>query len=426
LQQGRFEFSKPIKPGLAAGFCRFNRVPVILLYFAIGMNALAGIAKKSWFLWLIYAVMALFISIRSYYQPLKTMPGFEGKVTTYNNYILFHNSFGHLTDGKNLYAGYPSEQYDVFKYSPTFAMAFGPFAALPKGLGLILWNGLNALVFVFAIKQLKLPPIREMGFGLLGLQEAFTTTANSQSNMLIAGLLILAYVNLEKGKTLLPVFLISITVFIKLFGVLFFALVLLYPQRWRCVLPAIGSMALLFFMVLPVAGWQRLWQHYREYGALLAGDHGYFVKYSVMGWLQSWFGLQPNKNWVVILGLMVQLLPLLWIKRFNEPLFRTIYTASWLIWMVIFNHMAESATFIIAVAGVLLWYFSQESRYKWQIVLLLPVILFTCFGPSDIYPKAWRSIIVEDWQLKVFPCIVIWCVCMGQLVLSGLNQQLQK
>jgi hypothetical protein len=137
--------------------------------------------------------------------------------------------------------------------------------------------------------------------------------------------------------------------------------------------------------------------------------------------LQSWFGWQPNKNAIVLAGLFLQCLPLLFWKRFTEKGFRIGYASTWLIWMVIFNHMAESATFIIAVAGVFLWYFTIAERKTWHIALLVPVILFTCLGPSDIYPKALRMLIVDTWQLKVFPCIMVWVVCLTQLILPDIR-----
>ena len=380
------------------------------------MQAGKSVVQNRWFLVSVYTLLTLFISLRAINAPKKDMPGYLGKVTAYNNYVIFSNSFFHLLEGANLYAQYPAEQYDVFKYSPTFALLFAPLSVLPQGIGLALWNLLNVLVFLYALKKLKLPSMRELGFGLLAIPEIFTTTTNSQSNLLIAGLLILAFVQLEKGKTLLPILFISLTVFIKLFGILFFAIILLYPQRLKAIFSAAAVMFGLFILPLPFGGWERLIQHYREYFGLIAGDHGFFVKYSVMGWLQSWFGLQTNKNAIVLAGLVMQCVPLLFLKRFSDCAFRTKYAASWLIWLVIFNHMAESATFIIAVAGILLWYFSFSERKSWHIALLVPVILFTCLGPSDVYPKAWRLLIVETWQLKVFPCILVWVVCLLQLL----------
>jgi hypothetical protein len=382
------------------------------------LKGLVHIALKRWFLPLLFGLLVVFISFKNLAAPA----GNEG-YTAYNNYIIFKNSFQHLLHNTNLYIHYPAQQYDLFKYSPTFALFFAPFSVLPNGMGLVLWNALNVFVFLYALGKLKLSPIKHLGFGLLIFQEVFTTTANSQSNLLIAGLLLLAYTALEEGKTWQSVLFIWLTAFIKIFGVLFFAVVLLYPQRWKCVLPGLIVGLVLFFAPVPMTGLSGLIQHYKDYGVLLSGDHGVFVKYSVMGWLQTWFGFTPPKNTVVFIGLFIQLLPLLVISRYKSGVFRVSYAGSWLIWMVIFNHMAESATFIIAVAGILLWYFAQPRRQTWHIALLLPVMLFTCFGPSDIYPKYLRHLIVEDWQLKVFPCILVWGIMMVQMFLEPSQQR---
>ena len=48
-----------------------------------------------------------------------------------------------LAAGHNLYA--PSTKHqDFFKYTPTFALLFAPFAVVPAGLGMLMWNGVNA------------------------------------------------------------------------------------------------------------------------------------------------------------------------------------------------------------------------------------------------------------------------------------------
>jgi hypothetical protein len=171
----------------------------------------------------------------------------------------------------------------------------------------------------------------------------------------------------------------------------------------------------------------------------------------VMGWLNQWFAFQPDKNWVLLSGLIIQILPLLvfsvrcniWQPKSLEQLnpmnlkkFRFLYAGSWLIWMVIFNHMAESATYVIAVGGSLLilssLYFTEtpsdahekKSLFSqisisntskiWLLGFVL-VILFTVLGPTDIYPKPLRFWIVETAQLKAFPCILIWILTLVEL-----------
>ena len=56
-----------------------------------------------------------------------------------NNYWIFTAAFRHLRGGQDLYAAYPELHSDFFKYSPTFALLFGPFAMLPDTLGYAGW-----------------------------------------------------------------------------------------------------------------------------------------------------------------------------------------------------------------------------------------------------------------------------------------------
>src|ERR1043166_5046324 len=59
-----------------------------------------------------------------------------------NNFLIFRSAFDHLRFGVDLYALHPAEHGDLFKYSPTFALLFAPFAIMPFGVSLAVWNAL--------------------------------------------------------------------------------------------------------------------------------------------------------------------------------------------------------------------------------------------------------------------------------------------
>jgi hypothetical protein len=281
------------------------------------------------------------------------------------------------------------------------------------------------------------------------------------------GLLLFAFVAMQNGRISQAVLFIWLTAFIKLFGVLFFAMLLVFPGAFRKSLVRIPVIfVVLYLLPLPILGWDGLQQQYASMFNLLAHDHGYFVKYSVMGWLQQWFGLRPNKNLILILGLGLQCLPLL-VVIIKQKLWRSgslrqmnpkslerwqfLFAASWLLWMVIFNHMAESATYVIAVGGAMLalsqlvardnthfgttkisgmldgqsksidsnshsnnsvknvgWHGYLSFQNSPWILAFIIMFLFTMLGPTDIYPKEVRFWIVETAQLKAFPCILLW------------------
>lgn len=417
---------------------------------------------------LLYVAAIIFISLRNLSLPWGDLFADGGFFSHYNNYIIFKQSFFHLIASQDLYIHYPLEQYDLFKYPPTFALLFAPFSMLPDFLGYSTWTALNLLLPVFAIYKLQGVSSRVKAImSALLLLEGFTSALNSQSNGLMLGLLLFAFVAMQNGRISQAVLFIWLTAFIKLFGILFFAMLLVFPGAVKKSLVRVPVIfGALYLLPLPVLGWEGLQRQYASMFNLLAHDHGYFVKYSVMGWLQQWFGLRPNKNLILILGLGLQCLPLLafiikqklWrsgsLEQMNSKSlerWQFLFAASWLLWMVIFNHMAESATYVIAVGGAMLalsqlvvsenthfgttkisgildgqnksidsnlhsnnavqnvsWHRYISSQNSPWIGAFIMMFLFTMLGPTDIYPKEVRFWIVETAQLKAFPCILLW------------------
>ena len=70
--------------------------------------------------------------------------------------------------------------------------------------------------------------------------------------------------------------------------------------------------------------------------------------------------------------------------------------------------MAESATFIIAISGVAIWFFTKKEKHIIDKILLTLVILFTLLSPSDIYPEFIRNEYFIPYTVKVIPCILVW------------------
>ena len=96
----------------------------------------------------LFTLLALVATIQAINGGEKKFDGHEETYTQYNNYVIFKNSHQHLKDNSNLYKAYPKEQWDLFKYTPTFAALFGVFSIFPDGVGLFLWTSLVCL-FVF-------------------------------------------------------------------------------------------------------------------------------------------------------------------------------------------------------------------------------------------------------------------------------------
>ena len=152
--------------------------------------------------------------------------------TSENNFLILRAAFVHLTGGQDLYAAYPSLHTDFFKYSPTFALLFAPFALLPLVPGYILW-ALACMSAVFAGITRALPP-REAAVALaLAWLAVVGDLQRSQSNALCAGLMILAWGWFESGREWRPAMAIAAATFVKIFPVVALAVAIFRPRRVR-------------------------------------------------------------------------------------------------------------------------------------------------------------------------------------------------
>lgn len=362
----------------------------------------------------IYIILSFAASSLSLLAGKKNFSGGEQVYTHYNNYVIFKQSFFHLKDNKDLYICHPEEHWDLYKYSPTFAVFFGVFAVFPDWLGLHLWNLLNALALLAAVYYLpRLEPVRLLDAHKKGLlllfcaMELMTAMQNEQSNALMAGLFVGAVALMERGKYFWAVFCLVFSVYIKLFGLVAFALFLLYPQKWKTTLYTVFWTLFLFVIPLFFVAWEQYVFLWKSYGKMLSEDHSGSYGYSVMGWLYTWFGLEANKLVVVSIGILLLMLPYLRWQQYQNADFRLLALASMLIWVVIFNHKAESPTFVIAMAGAALWFMLSEKNAI-NILLFVLVFIFTSLSPTDLFPRFLREQVVNPYTLKAVPCILVW------------------
>lgn len=372
----------------------------------------------------IYILFAWVAGTQSLLSGKKTFGEDPNAYTAYNNYTIFKHSFYHLTQNQDLYQAYPDEHWDLFKYTPTFAAFFGVFAIFPDWLGLNLWNLLNALVLLFAVYSLpRLNPEQKALALWIVLIELMTSMQNEQSNGLMAGLLIASFAALENRKYWIATACVVFAVFIKLFGIMGFALFLFYPRKIRLAGYSLVWTGLLLLLPLVFIGMDQYLSLFESYGRLLSQDHSLSLGYSVMGWLNSWFGAHFNKNAVLIAGLSLFLLPLIKHSQYNQFNFRILVLASMLIWIVIFNHKAESPTFIIAMSGVAIWFVISKKNLL-NISLFITAFVLTSLSPTDIFPRFIREEYVIPYTLKALPCILIWIKVLWQLMHMRLEKTL--
>ncbi|SDM56900.1 Protein of unknown function [Catalinimonas alkaloidigena] len=368
-----------------------------------------------------YLLLGLLASIIQVLKPEATWGDSGYLYPQYNNWLIFRASFFHLIHHQALYELSLAEYADLFKYSPTFALSMGPLAWLPPAVGFFGWNLLNAGSLYWALSRLPLQQPAKARMLWFTLVELLTNLQNAQSNALIAALFIGSYVAYEHRNPTWAMLMIVANGFIKIFGIVSGALFLLYPQKGKALGWGLGWLLVLALLPLLVISPTELVNYYQQWGELLSRDHGGSYGFSVMGWLHSWFGWDAPKLGVLGVGIVLFLLPYARVQQYASPSFRLLLLASMMIWVIIFNHMAESPTFVIAVAGVAIWYFIRP-RSKADLVLLVLVLVFTALSPTDLFPKFIKREFFRPYAIKAVPCILVW----GKILYELMTEDFRK
>src|SRR5215207_7780629 len=166
------------------------------------------------------------------------------------NFEIFRAASRHLVAGQDLYAEYPAEHTDRFKYSPTFALLFVPLAWIPWPIALFLWSALNALLLFVAVEKV-LPHRRALlAMGLL-LLEVLRGMQNAQSNALVAALIVLAFAWTERRRQWSTAFAVGLGACVKIFPLA--ALTFAVPRR-RALSTGLAAGAIgVVLLMLPLA-----------------------------------------------------------------------------------------------------------------------------------------------------------------------------
>lgn len=337
-----------------------------------------------------------------------------------NNFLIFRWSFLNLASGHDMYASQPQHHADLYKYSPSFAVLFAPFALIPFSISLALWDALNALLLFFAVERLL--PSRQAAITLaLIYLEVLRSIQRSQSNSLVTALVILAFLSFERRKQLGAAFSIAIGAAVKIFPLAALALAIFYPRRIRFAVLMVVAMAVVLALPLLVispaglAAQYHSWQAVESVDALSVGGGGGGGLYGgVMQQLRLIFGVSWP-NWPVQLGGTVLLmLPLVRWRSWAHVDFRLRFLCALLVYMVIFNHQSESPSFVIAVTGIAIW-FVTTPRTWWHTTVMVLTILVVSISSTDITPKNWQRDFFVHYRLKTIPCTLAWITMIWEL-----------
>ena len=304
---------------------------------------------------------------------------------THATFPIFRQSFVHLEQGRDLYARYPTEQgaeeRDRFKYNPSSALAFAPFSVLPFLAGLLAWTLVNALGVYAAVRRLF--PGREATWALFIVFPALIAAVQStSSNGLVAALFVGAFLSLEARQNWRGAAAIAAGTLMKLFPAALLPFALIRPDRRRL----LGIIAVVFAVMLAaplmVTTPADLVAQYRSWlSILLADERDLSFARSIMVVFRNWNGTElPNWLFQAVATMIVvtplALRPSMW----NDARFRRSMLASLLIFVVIFNHQSENASYVIASVGLAIWFLSAE------VTAARVILLVACMAGLEAVP----------------------------------------
>ncbi len=339
----------------------------------------------------------------------------------FNNYLIFKSSFWHLLQGQNLYLEFLDEHKDFFKYGPSFALMMVPFALLPNFGGAFLWTILGYFLLVFSL-SLMAPLISranrprpkfaaEKMLFLICLPEFIGNMQNFQTNSMLLSFFIFTFYFLHNEKPIWAAFFLSLSVHIKLFGILLLLFGFLFPRPLRFWCWCLFWILLMASAPLAFISLSDLSQQYFWWLELLKWDNGNSLGISLMGVTHALTGWQiPNQTYQMLGGIMLSI-PFLFFKKicnsFKPEKLRSLLFSSVLIWMILFNHKSESPTFIIGIFGLAVWYLVEENKKlkNWGLALGL---FFISFLYSDLISEGFKKSVVHAYELKAWPLIGLW------------------
>lgn len=334
-----------------------------------------------------------------------------------NDYAIFRASFWNLISGQDLYGLRLDQAGNGFKYSPSFALLFAPFAVLPFGLGLLLWNFVNSISMFFALRSLLPGDQARMALALAFLP-ILRSVQSSQSNALVAALLIFAFICFERAWRVRGAFAIAIAAAIKIFPLAGLAFALSRPRQMRALALFAGAALMLALLPLLVISPRELVGQFQSWGTLQSHET-ILLGSSLIGLLRRGGLLWPT--WVVQLAASGIVIGVLIARRdqWAERSFQLQYLAFVLVFCVLFNHRAESQSTVIAISGLIIWILAAPPpRAGWRIALFVVVYSLATLIGADVTPRIIKRALSPEARLAI-PLTFVWLAILRDLVSTG-------
>lgn len=349
-----------------------------------------------------------------------------------NNFLIFKGVFWHTINQSSLYAPYPDEYFDVNHYGPLFSLIIAPFAVVPHWMGMILWcTGLAAFAW-WAVRRSTLSWSQQVFAYWFCAHELLTALFMQQFNIAIAGIIILSYFFVERGKDHWATLLIVIGTLVKLYGIVGLAFFFFSKHKLKFILSGIAWTILLLALPMLISSPEYIINTYQEWFSELATKNAdnLFATHqniSLLGIVRKVSGIATYSDmWLIVPGLLLFCAPYLRFGQWQHLAFRQMFLASVLMFVCLFSTGTESSGYVIAMLGCVVWYVCAPwTRSRIDLALMVFVFILTSLSPSDLFPRPAREF-VWAYGLKAFPVCLVWFKLIYEMLTRDYSCEVRK
>ena len=304
---------------------------------------------------------------------------------------------------------------DKYLYGPLFSILFTPFTVLPGQIGVLLWNMLNYTIFYISVFTLP----EKLGFKtkrlifFYSVLLLFAAILSTQFNPLVAAFFLLSFTLLENGRYFFAILLIMVSGFTKIYGASELILLLFYPKLLRNL--SYAALIAVFLFVIPsihiplsgLIGYYESWirgleQHIDKFNC--------YSIYRPAGILYS----GENYDLSMISLAIFMVIGLLSIVRKKEislslPM-RARVVGIIMSWVILFSTASEKNTYLIAIAGYIIWFCSINASLFDKFLLWSNFVLLELLPVDFLCPQIISGFILDKLNLGLIVFTITFIV----------------
>lgn len=351
-----------------------------------------------------------------------------------NNYLIYKGVYAHTLQKTNLFDFYPNEYADKNHYGIVFSLLIAPFTLLPDWLAILAYQAAQLFGLNYAIRKLPITEYKHNVLLLFLLLEAVSNCQNVQFNTFIAFVLVSAYIWLYNQNEFKAAFIIVLGFFVKLYGIVGLGLFFFVKNKVKFIGYLALSTLILYLLPLLITDFNFLNQSYSDWFTELKSKNGTNSDLNNIHQNMSAVGMFMkitqnnafNVLYIVLPAFILQIAPMIRWDLFQNKVFQMHYLASLLMFIILFNTATETSTHIIGVTGVGIWWMNQPNFKSRNMLIFMAFVFFLgTLSTTDLVPKYFNVEIVRKYSLKALPYLIVWFICVYQLILGEFITKLQ-